>query len=165
MLAFLVLLLATLKYTKLSQVAVWGLSVWGFLHMAGGGVPVGDSVLYAWHIWPLVDRGEEFFILKFDQVVHAFGFAVATLVMYEVMSPHWRGSRGLLSFAAFCAGMGLGALNEIVEFAAVVVFPSTGVGGYYNTGLDLVFNALGAGLMAITLYLWLKPLQAIRPNF
>jgi putative membrane protein len=45
--------------------------------------------------------------------------------------------------------MGLGALNEIVEFAAVVASPSTGVGGYYNTALDLVFNGLGATLAVI----------------
>ncbi len=156
MIGFLVLLFTTLSYTKLSLTSLWGLCLWGLLHMAGGSVPVGDSVLYAWKILPLLDRGGEFFILKFDQVVHAFGFAVATLVMFEIIGPRWRGSRGLLSFVSFLAGMGLGALNEIVEFAAVLVFPSTGVGGYYNTGLDLVFNMLGAGLIAISLYLYGK---------
>ncbi|MDQ5958173.1 MAG: hypothetical protein QG665_524 [Patescibacteria group bacterium] len=156
MIGFLVLLFATLPYTKLSLTSLWGLCLWGLLHMAGGSVQVGDSVLYAWKILPLLDRGGEFYILKFDQVVHAFGFAVATLVMFEIIGPRWRGSRGLLSFVAFLAGMGLGALNEIVEFAAVLVFPATGVGGYYNTGLDLVFNMLGAGLIAVSLYLYGK---------
>ena len=101
---------------------------------------MGDTVLYGYKIFPFIDKGGEFYILKFDQVVHAFGFAVATLVMYEIIRPRWRGSRGLLSFVAFLGGMGLGALNEIVEFVAVLVFPATGVGGYFNTGLDLVFN-------------------------
>jgi hypothetical protein len=40
--------------------------------------------------------------------------------------------------------MGLGAVNEIIEFAAVLGLPDTNVGGYLNTGLDLVFNAIGA---------------------
>jgi uncharacterized membrane protein YjdF len=40
--------------------------------------------------------------------------------------------------------MGLGALNEMIEFSAVLMVPDTNVGGYYNTALDLVFNALGA---------------------
>jgi hypothetical protein len=40
--------------------------------------------------------------------------------------------------------MGLGALNEMIEFAAVVMFPQTNVGGYVNTALDPVFNAAGA---------------------
>ncbi|OHA58949.1 MAG: hypothetical protein A2571_01065 [Candidatus Vogelbacteria bacterium RIFOXYD1_FULL_44_32] len=156
MIFFFGLVLGTIKYTKLTNTTIWGLSIWGLLHMAGGSLPVGDSVLYAWKIFPLLDRGGEFYILKFDQVVHAFGFAVATLVMFEIISPRWRGSKGLLSFVIFLSGMGLGALNEIVEFAAVLVFPATGVGGYFNTGLDLVFNAVGATLMALGLYLWKK---------
>ena len=40
--------------------------------------------------------------------------------------------------------MGLGSLNEIIEFAAVLSFENTNVGGYVNTALDLCFNTLGA---------------------
>jgi hypothetical protein len=40
--------------------------------------------------------------------------------------------------------MGLGAVNEIIEFVAVLSVPDTNVGGYLNTALDLIFNALGA---------------------
>ena len=120
--------------------------------MAGGSVLVAGDVLYAYRLLPLVDRGGEFFILKFDQVVHAFGFAVATLVMYEITKRYFTGSRGLLVFIAALGGLGLGAINELVEFAAVVFMPSTGVGGYFNTGLDLVFNAVGAIFMAVMLY-------------
>jgi hypothetical protein len=40
--------------------------------------------------------------------------------------------------------MGLGALNEVVEFIAVLTLPETNVGGYINTGWDLVYNAIGA---------------------
>ncbi len=40
--------------------------------------------------------------------------------------------------------MGLGAVNEMVEFTAVLIVPDTNVGGYSNTALDLVFNAIGA---------------------
>ena len=39
--------------------------------------------------------------------------------------------------------MGLGAINEIIEFSAVLLLPDTNVGGF-NTALDLVVNALGA---------------------
>jgi hypothetical protein len=45
---------------------------------------------------------------------------------------------------AAIAGMGLGALNEIVEFIAVLTLPETGVGGYVNTSLDLTANTIGA---------------------
>lgn len=40
--------------------------------------------------------------------------------------------------------MGLGALNEVSEFSAVMAFSRTGVGGYYNIVLDLTFNLIGA---------------------
>ena len=58
----------------LSRTALWGLSLWGLAHMAGGLVGVPDSwpingdkrVLYS--LWLIPDR------LKYDQVVHAFGF-------------------------------------------------------------------------------------------
>ena len=49
---------------------------------------------------------------------------------------------------AAAAGMGLGALNEVVEFVATRI-AETNVGGYVNTGWDLVYNALGASLAAV----------------
>jgi hypothetical protein len=35
-------------------------------------------------------------------------------------------------------------LNEVVEFIAVLTIPNTNVGGYENTGWDLVANLVGA---------------------
>lgn len=45
--------------------------------------------------------------------------------------------------------MGFGALNEIIEFMTVLVVPDNGVGGYYNTAIDLCANALGALVAAL----------------
>jgi hypothetical protein len=50
------------------------------------------------------------------------------------------------------AGMGLGALNEIIEFVAVLIIPETNVGGYVNTGWDLMANLAGclfAGILIL----------------
>lgn len=130
---------------------LWALSVWGLAHMAGGGIAVGESVLYGATLIPLVADGE-FTLLRFDQVVHAYGFAVTAWLIWRVTIeavPQIRGTRAAHVLPAL-ASMGLGATNEIVEFAAVIALPETGVGGYYNTALDLVFNALGAaGAMAV----------------
>jgi hypothetical protein len=49
------------------------------------------------------------------------------------------------------AGMGLGAANEVIEFIATRI-TVTNVGGYVNTGWDLVYNALGAMLAALVIY-------------
>ena len=52
-------------------------------------------------------------------------------------------SFGLLVLA-LAAGLGFGALNEVVEFIATLTMPETNVGGYINTGWDLVANTVGA---------------------
>ena len=141
----------TLKRTRFSPIMLWALSLWGLLHMMGGGIIVNGQVLYALVVFPIVTAGDAS-ILKFDQIVHFYGFAMATVAMFYLLKPvvTEEGSEGRTLLLSFLAGMGLGALNEIIEFIAVVSFPDTNVGGYFNTGLDLVFNMAGA-LIAITL--------------
>lgn len=153
LLLFLILIVCTVHKTHFTPLILWGLSIWGLLHMSGGGIPVGDGVLYSYKLIDIVGDGE-FTILKFDQVVHAFGFGVATLVAHHLMAPRWAhgASKMLLYIGAALVGMGLGAINEIVEFIAVVTFPETGVGGYFNTALDLVFNAFGSIIAATFLF-------------
>jgi uncharacterized membrane protein YjdF len=143
----------------LTTATLWALSLWGLLHMAGGLAPVPESwpingdirVLYS--LWLVPER------LKYDQVVHAYGFGVATWVCWQGMRAairHRGGDAvptpGLVVLAA-TAGMGLGALNEVVEFAATLLVPETNVGGYLNTGWDLVANAIGATAAAVVIWL------------
>ncbi|MCA8962207.1 MAG: DUF2238 domain-containing protein [Planctomycetes bacterium] len=143
------------RHVSLSLASVWALAVWGALHMAGGLVPVPHSwpidgeirVLYSWWIVPP--------FLKYDHVVHAYGFGVTTWIC-------WQGLRRLagpiapsLGAMTLCvaASLGFGALNEVIEFVATLVFPRTNVGGYVNTGWDLVSNGVGAIVAAIVLSL------------
>jgi hypothetical protein len=125
---------------------LWALSVWGLLHMAGGGVPVGDSVLYSAQVIPLSPAEGEWTFLKYDQIVHAYGFGVTAWVLWHLMRRHYPVLEGTWTIYLFpaLAAMGLGAVNEIIEFVAVLSVPETNVGGYVNTALDLVFNAVGA---------------------
>jgi len=158
MLAMIALVARGLRKAEFPAGLLWALSLWGLAHMAGGGVPVGDSVLYSWVIWPLVGTGE-MTILKYDQVVHAYGFGVTAWMLWHLMVRHFpdtAGSWTALTYPAFGA-MGLGALNEIIEFIAVLVFPNTNVGGYYNTALDLVFNATGATIAVLVIALARRP--------
>ena len=142
---FLTLVYATLRRSAFPPHILWGLSLWGLLHMAGGGIRIGDHVLYGQILVPFIGAGESA-VLKYDQAVHAFGFMVATLVVFHLLrpqlaaAPNWK----MVYFAAALAGMGLGALNEIVEFIPVALGLPTGVGGYFNTALDLLFNSIGA---------------------
>ena len=75
-------------------------------------------------------------IFRYDQFVHMVGFGVATLVVYQLLKPLLKDNREkwtALSIVIVMAGLGVGALNEIVEFLATVILPETGVGGYINT--------------------------------
>lgn len=151
-----VLILATLHRTRFSLLVLALLSLWSLMHMAGGGVLLQNGeVLYRLVLVDLWRSGDDV-ILKYDQIVHFFGFFVATLASYELLAPQLRvGARiGVVAFVAVMAGMGFGALNEVVEFIAYAVLPSTGVGGYLNTALDLVSNGLGAIVAGVGIVLW-----------
>lgn len=146
MLVLIALVGRSLRSAEYPTAMIWGLSAWGLLHMAGGGVPVGDTVLYSLQIVPITPAEGDMRLLKYDQVVHAYGFGVTAWVLRHLLLRHFpvlSGSATSLVYPALAA-MGLGAVNEIVEFSAVLLVPQTNVGGYLNTALDLVFNALGA---------------------
>ncbi len=152
------LVVGTYRKTRFDYTILWMLSIWGLLHMLGGSLIIDGSVLYRYHVLDLYQgQIEEFFILKFDQVLHFYIYFVMSFVMYHLIS--LASSRKVhpwaVAFFAILASSGVGALNEIVEFGAVVFLGQTGVGGYYNTALDLVFNFAGAligGILAMLRY-------------
>ena len=143
---------------------LWALTFWGLLHMAGGLVPVPqnwpydgeNAVLYS--LWIIPQR------LKYDQIVHAYGFGLTTMVCWHVLRETLRdliGQKPVPTFGllvlCMAAGMGFGAFNEVVEFIATLTMPSTNVGGYENTGWDLVANLIGTMVAAFLIKLRYKP--------
>lgn len=146
------------RSVALSAGALWCLSVWGFLHMAGGlltvpaGWPVESASRVLYTLWLIPER------IKYDHVVHAFGFGTTTWVCWQGLRAAFR-RRGATVVPAFgvlvlaaAAGLGFGALNEVVEFAATLLVPETNVGGYLNTGWDLVANTVGATVAATLIW-------------
>jgi predicted membrane protein DUF2238 len=124
---------------------LWALAAWGFAHLAGGLVPFGDGVLYNAELAGTV--------IHYDRVVHAIGFGVASIACWETLvaiNPAIALTPGTAALVALM-GMGVGAANEVVEFAASHLFASN-VGGYENTGWDLVANLLGCTVAATVLY-------------
>jgi hypothetical protein len=117
------------------------LAVLTIVHLAGGLVHVGDDVLYN------ASPGMELF--RYDHFAHALGIFLGTQMLWELLV---RGAakpsgRGQLVAVSLLAGLGLGALNETVEFLATLAHAGNHVGGYRNTGWDLVAN-LVAGVAA-----------------
>ena len=127
-----------------SRVVLVGLTLWGLGHLAGGIVELdgGDRIFYN------VVLGRWFHV---DNIVHFVGFGTAGLACWEALRARWLGGTevGPVAIVAFVAilGCGVGAANEVVEFAFTLAVADTQVGGYQNTGRDLVANLLG-GLTA-----------------
>lgn len=110
--AFMAVLLGLVSFwdarRQFSSLVLWGLALWGALHMAGGMIPVsGGRVLY--NVWLLP-------FVRFDHLVHAIGFGFAGLAFWESVRPTV--DRNVASGAAITmmGGFGFGALNEMVEF-------------------------------------------------
>jgi hypothetical protein len=118
-----------------------GLTLWAVGHLAGGTIGLdGDRTLYN---AALPGR------IHFDNAVHVVGFGTAGLAWWEATGHRlWprTGRRLAVGVAVWLAGMGIGALNEVVEFVATLVVPETNVGGYRNTGRNLIANLLGAAV-------------------
>lgn len=149
---FLIIIGLSLTKVTYSNLTLWGLTLWAFLHMAGGGLSWNG---HRWYEIMFFTVTEAYPILRYDQVIHALGFFVATLVVWELLKPHLtQGRTGwiALGIVVIMAGLGLGALNEIVEFVASELIEGTGVGGYINTSLDLVFDLLGAVIAWIVIW-------------
>jgi hypothetical protein len=143
------------RQVQLHIASLWALSLWGLAHMVGGllvvpgGWPTSEPSRVFYTLWLIPNR------LKYDHVVHAYGFGITTWVCWQGIRAALkrRGqstdpTAGLLVLSA-AAGMGFGALNEVIEFVATLLVPETGVGGYVNTGWDLVANLVGATVAVI----------------
>jgi putative membrane protein len=157
-LAAFVLLFGTLSITRFPTWLLWLIALWGLLHILGGAVMTPDGVLFAYRIYPFLDHGGDFYILKYDQLVHAYLYGVMALVFIHLI----RGTLGagrplaIVALIALMASMGVSAMNEIMEFLIAVTLERNGVGGYENAMLDLIFNfggallaTLGAALLAL----------------
>ena len=160
MVVFILIVLVLHGLIKFTPLVLWLLAIWGFVHMGGGTIPIDpaltdayraandeisqptSAVLYSLRLSPNLPR--------YDQFVHTFGFFSATIACYQALRALLRAPRSLsTAIAAALMGIGLGALNEVIEFMAVLTMPDTNVGGYVNTAWDLVANTIGACVAAV----------------
>ena len=132
---------------------LWLFSIWGLMHVLGGMVPTPDGVLFAYRIYPFLDLGGDFYILKYDQVVHAYLYGVQAIMYYYIIRSFFgvKGYEFGVWFLAALTSLGFSGLNEIMEFLIAISLERNGVGGYENAMLDLIFNFSGA-VIALALY-------------
>lgn len=129
------------RRVRLSHASLWALLAWAGLHMAGGMFPVPAPAGVLYNLWLLPG------ILKYDQLIHAYGFGVTAWVCWQVLAvitPVTAHRSPVILAAAALSAMGLGALNEEIEFLATKLVEKTNVGDYDNNAWDLVCNMTGA---------------------
>lgn len=113
-------------------------------HLAGGLVRVGHEVLYDASIGSRA-KSLDTHILQYDHFADAFGSFVGTLTLWYLLAPPVPArSTRRLTVLCVLAGLGIGGLNEMIEFFATLADSGAHVGGYTNTGWDLVSNTVGA---------------------
>ena len=105
-----------------------------FSHFAGGFLRFDGHALY-WH---------HFAGIRFDKVVHFYNSAVIAMMLTYLYHQAQMRLKPMEGFVVVMATAGLGTMVEMVEYVAVKVLPSTGVGDYANTVEDLIANFLGA---------------------
>ncbi len=141
---FLAVFIAANSKVYFPNALLWSLTIWALMHMCGGAVYIRQTRLYDIILIPLSNT---YPILRYDQLVHIIGFGAATITLFYVLKPLLRPdikTWTALSIIIISAGLGIGALNEIVECLAAAFVPETGVGGYLNTSLDLIADIIGA---------------------
>lgn len=145
--------LLTTSQTEFPQWMLWLFSLWGLLHVLGGAVKTSTGVLFGQHIYTFINRGGDFYVLKYDQIVHFYLYGLIGIMAYHLLRRILavKDNTKLTILFAIMASLGISALNEIMEFLISVVIAQNGVGGYENSMLDLIFNLFGASV-AVTTY-------------
>jgi hypothetical protein len=136
----------------LSIASLWALNIWGAAHMAGGMLPLPAPTGVLYNLWLIGHRDGHG--LKYDQLIHAYGFGVTAWVCWQGLRPRLAVPTPTVGVVGLCAlsAMGLGALNEVIEFTATKLVEKTNVGDYDNNMWDLTFNMFGAVIVAAIIW-------------
>lgn len=130
------------KTLNLNKGVVFGLSIFSFLHLLGGNYSMPDGTLL--YSYEFIEG-----LFRYDNLIHFFGTSLGTIVVHNLLRPHvdkymFVKHEFLFYFLLFLMVGGMGALNEVIEFFAVIHLDSSEViGGYLDNSIDLVFNMLG----------------------
>ncbi|HET7018457.1 MAG TPA: DUF2238 domain-containing protein [Streptosporangiaceae bacterium] len=144
--------IAWLRRDALPDLLAIGLAMAATVHLAGGFINVEHNVLYNGYLGPY-DKALGTHLLQYDHFAHAFAsFVIVFAAWFLLAKPNLagKGRRELLILAVGTA-LGMGGLNEMIEFLATIAHHGAHVGGYLNTGWDLICNFIGASTAGIIL--------------
>jgi len=144
-----ILIIFAYKNFNLPLPMVISLSLIGIMHMAGGNLYVGHTRLYDY--WFIKD------VLRYDNIVHFIATFTVTIIAYNLLYPYLKNNIKKNPFICYTLfvllALGIGGINEIIEFFAVLFFNAASrVGDYMNNSLDFFFNLVGAIASCIFIY-------------
>lgn len=144
-----ILIIFAYKNFNLPLAMVISLSLVGIMHLAGGNLYVDHIRLY--DIWFIKD------VLKYDNIVHFIATFAVTIIAYNLLYPYLKNNIKKNPFICYTLfvllALGIGSINEIIEFFAVIFFDAGNkVGGYINNSLDFFFNFIGAIASCVFIY-------------
>ena len=139
------------KKYNMPFIVLFGFVMWIFLHMLGG-TTINGARVYGIMLINLL--GPPLFILRYDQAIHFFCYFIVSVILFYITKKYVKKVDGIVLFLIIVASIGVGSLNEIFEFIMVLILTETGVGDYYNTSLDIIFNTIGAiiGVFTVNYY-------------
>lgn len=157
--ALVVVIYRTDQYFQFEAASLWMFNLWLILHILGGLASYQGVRFYDLILLDLI--GDPYHILKYDQLVHFYCYLVMSFFMWRVVQKiaSKNASAVVVCVVTILAASSIGAVNEIIEFLAVVALGTDGVGGYTNTAIDLVANLLGA--IVGTLYCYARRSSAV----
>lgn len=126
------------------------LSILGLMHLTGGNVSIAGIRLYDITIIPGW--------IRYDNIVHSFGSFILTFIAFNLLHPIIHENLKIKKRMIFMGllvlvSLGVGSINEMIEFFAVTFLDAAQqVGDYQNNAKDLVFNSIGAMTASIIIY-------------
>lgn len=145
-----VLLIGIISYSKIVYFPleiIIGLVIFTFLHVLGGNIFISNIRLYDYWV---VDG-----LVKYDNIMHFLGSFLVGISAYSLVKPYAKQKvpKYIVWSTLVLIVMGVGAMNEVLEFSAVMFLGvAERVGDYYNNATDLVFNLFGGIFSCFFIY-------------
>lgn len=134
------------KRVQLPEFIIIGFSLFGLLHLLGGNLVLNGTRLYETTFF--------YNTIRYDNIVHFIGSGLATLafnvLLYDFFQTEKKVHHTTYYLVLIFMTLGVGTLNEIIEFFAVIFFHAQEeVGDYINNSVDLIYNFIGALAMIL----------------
>jgi putative membrane protein len=144
--------IAWLRRDALPDLLAIGLAIAAIVHLAGGFIKVEHNVLYNGYLGPY-NKALGTHLLQYDHFAHAFASFVIVFAAWFLLAAPNRATKRRRDPVILAVGtaLGMGGLNEMIEFLATIAHHGAHVGGYSNTGWDLICNFIGAGFAGLIL--------------